>query len=195
MSIDTIIRFAQLSDLKYIDSLAKKENKSLGFLPKVVYESAITGYKPSIHRWSDKCGDKLWVAEENRELVGFVLAGFGKYGKVHQICIQEDARMLERGNLLLDAVTNYGERIGKMDYICGCADDLESNIFWQAMEWVKVGHRKGISYKNVHNETSDRKINIYRWSMSDLGLLLPENRDLHKSTMIPKLKEYLKERK
>jgi len=169
--IETHIRLATMDDLKYIDSLAQKEGKSVGFLPKIVYEAAITGLKPSKHRWSPICNDKIWLAEENGDTVGFVLAGFGKFGKVHQICIQEDARLLERGRLLLDSVISHAEMRGRYDFSCGCADDLESNRFWSAMGWVKVGERRGISYKNVWKESSDRKVNIYRYAINELGLL------------------------
>ena len=52
------IRLAEISDLKYIHHLSKKESHSIGFIPKIAYESAITGKKTG-HRWSDTCNDKL----------------------------------------------------------------------------------------------------------------------------------------
>ena len=161
------VRFAKPEDLKYIVDLSKKENKSLGFIPKMAYSSAITGIKTG-DRWSNVCNDKLWVCECNGDLVGFVLASFGnknqlqRFGKIAQICLQTDARKLERGKMLLNTVLKYGETINVSKFSCGCAADLESNIFWQAMGWDRVGERKGISYRNTWKQTSDRVINIYQ---------------------------------
>jgi hypothetical protein len=90
------VRFAKLEDIKYIISLSKIETKSLGFIPKMAYESAITGIKTG-DRWSNVCNDKLFVIECNNDLVGFCLASFGipnsisKKGKIAQICLQTDA--------------------------------------------------------------------------------------------------------
>ena len=168
-----IVRFAKITDLKYVVSLSKTESLSLGFIPKMAYESAITGIKTG-KRWSDVCNDKLFVIECNGDLVGFCLASFGrqsnlgKLGKVAQICLQTDARLLQRGRLLLDSVIEYGKTVGTYRWGCGCADDLPSNIFWQSMGWIKISERKGISHKNTWVQTSKRKVNIYRYDPIDL---------------------------
>ena len=170
---DTIIRLAEIKDLKYILHLSKLENFSIGFIPKMAYESAITGIKTG-DRWSLVCNDKIWVAECNKELVGFCLASFGrinsiyKRGKIAQICLQIDARLLQRGRLLLDQVIEYGKTIYTLSFQCGCADDLPSNLFWQTMGWIKIGERFGISHKNTWVQTSKRKINIYRYDPMDI---------------------------
>lgn len=162
-----------ISDIPYIVDLCKKETHSIGFIPKMAYESAITGIKTG-KRWSDICKDKLWVCDCNGDLVGFVLASFGRdsfarrIGKIAQICLQTDARMMMRGRLLLDAAVEYGKGVGTFRWGCGCADDLESNLFWQCMGWTKIGERKGISHMNTWKQTSDRKVNIYRFDLMDL---------------------------
>jgi hypothetical protein len=169
------VRFATIKDLPYIIDLSKKESQSLGFIPKMAYESAITGIKTG-DRWSNVCNDRLWVCVVNGDLVGFVLASFGipnsiwKYGKIAQICLQVDARMMDRGRLLLDHVKQYGQSVGTLSFSCGCADDLPSNIFWQTMGWVKINERFGISHKNTWKQTSKRKVNIYRFDPFDLFL-------------------------
>ena len=53
-----IIRFADEFDLPYVVDLSKKENHALGFIPKMAYESAITGIKTG-KRWSDICNDTI----------------------------------------------------------------------------------------------------------------------------------------
>lgn len=173
-----MIRFATIKDIPYIISLSKKETFSLGFIPKPAYEAAITGCKTG-KRWSTTCNDKLFVCVENNDLVGFVLFSYGNPAKCNQICIQEDARLIERGHSLLSAAISHGNLMGIEDFACGCADDLPSNLFWYQMNWTKVGERKGISYKNTWKESSKRKINIYRYQTNSLfigqsGLILPK---------------------
>jgi len=76
-SIDLgVVRQAVEKDIVYVISLSKKENHSLGFIPKMAYEAAITGIKTG-DRWSNVCNDKLFVIECNGDLVGFCLASFG----------------------------------------------------------------------------------------------------------------------
>jgi len=171
------VRFAKEIDISYVISLSKKENHSLGFIPKMAYESAITGIKNG-DRWSNVCNDKLFVIECNRDLVGFCLASFGipnaisKKGKIAQICLQTDARKLLRGRKLLDSIIDYGASIGTLAFSAGCANDLESNIFWKAMGWICIAQRKGISHTNTWKQTSKRIINIYRFDKSDMLLKL-----------------------
>ena len=137
---DGVVREAILDDLKYVVHLSKIENHCLGFIPKMAYESAITGVKKG-KRWSDTCNDKLWVCECNGDLVGFVLASFGRVGinnrqgKISQICIQEDARLINRGRMLLDAVIEHGKSVYTFGFSCGCAVFLRPKIpalffFW-----------------------------------------------------------------
>lgn len=162
------IRFAEIKDIPYILGLSKKESKSLGFIPKMAYEAAITGIKTG-KRWSNVCNDRIWVCENNDDLVGFCLASFGnpfsknKRGKIAQICIQEDARKIERGKLLLSYVLAYGSSIGTNDFGCGCAEDLPSNFFWNAVGWEYVGNRFGISHTNTYKQTSKRIVNLYHY--------------------------------
>jgi hypothetical protein len=168
---------AELKHLKYIKSLSNKESKSIGFIPQIAYESAITGKKKSIHRWSDTCNDRVFICEENNEPVGFIMMSYGKISKVNQICIQQDARLFERGKKLLRTAIEHGLKNGIYDFGCGCADDLESNVFWSIMGWSKVSERKGISYHNTWKQTSNRKINIYRYQELSLfkQILMKEN--------------------
>lgn len=173
-----MIKSATLADISYIVSLANKESFCLGFIPKMAYEAAITGIKTG-KRWSNTCNDKIFVCEENNDLVGFVMFSYGKISKVNQICIQSDARLIERGKALLSAGIAHGNLRGIEDFGCGCADDLASNFFWLQMGWVKVGDRNGISHKNTWKQTSKRKVNLYRYQTNSLfttnfGLIVPK---------------------
>jgi len=177
-----IVRLAKIEDLKYVIDLSKKESQSIGFIPKMAYESAITGIKTG-DRWSTTCNDKMWVCECNGDLVGFVLASFGqfnavwKYGKIAQICLQVDARMMMRGKLLLNNVIEYGSKRGTLSFSCGCADDLPSNLFWKTMGWAQISERMGISHKNTWKQTSKRKVNIYRYDPYDMFLSINKLND------------------
>ena len=162
-----LVREATLKDLPYIVDLSKKETKALGFIPKPAYEAAVTGVKTG-KRWSTTCNDRIWLCEENGDPVGFVMMSFGKWAKVNQIVIQNDARLIERGKALLEAGVSHGLSLGRQDFVCGCADDLESNFFWGAVGWNKLGTRKGISYKNTWLETSKRTINVYHHQLNSL---------------------------
>jgi hypothetical protein len=170
------IRLATLDDLKYIKHLSKVESHALGFIPNTAYEAAITGVKPG-KRWSDVCNDKLWVCEENKDLVGFMLMSFGGWAKVNQIAIQEDARLIERGKALLKAGMEHGYQLGREDFICGCADDLPSNNFWQGVGWYQIGQRQGISHTNTWKETSARKVNVYHRQLNSLFQHGEDNED------------------
>ena len=162
-----IIRLATLKDLNNLDTQVTVDSFALGFIPNTAYEAAITGEKLG-KRWSNVCNDKIWVCEENGELVGFLLMSFGKWVKVNQIAIQEDARLIERGNALLHAGISHGLDLGRQDFVCGCADDLPSNMFWTGVGWKKLGERKGISHKNTWVETSKRTVNIYHKQLNSL---------------------------
>jgi hypothetical protein len=165
---ETIIRKCTLDDLSYIEYLSKLENRSIGFIPKIAYECAIKGEKFG-KRWSKTCNDSLFLLEENNDSVGF-LFGSSK-GKIYQICIQEDARLFQRGKLLLNEFISHSI---SNDFLCGCANDLESNNFWKAMNFILIGHRKGVSHKNTWEQTSKRDINIYIFQKD--SLLMSKNK-------------------
>lgn len=183
--MNDIVRMATLNDIKYITSLGRKEGFSIGFIPKMAYESAITGVKNS-DRWSNVCNDKLFVIENNNDLVGFCFASFGrignhigKMGRIAQICLQMDARLMQRGRLLLDTVIKYGNSVGTIRWSCGCADDLPSNIFWQTMGWHKVAERGGRAHTNTWKKSSDRKINVYRYDPYDMFLPVNDLKNIY----------------
>ena len=163
MEIQTLstVRPATLADIKYIVSLSKGESNAIGFIPKAAYETAITGIKKG-KCWSNKSNTKLWVVEENGDLLGFLLMSFGKVARINQICIQPDARQVERGKLMLQEGTQWARNEhGLYEMTACCANDLESNKFWKALDFVQVGTRNGKAWNNTWNETSDRLINIY----------------------------------
>ena len=121
------VRRATLGDIKYIDSLRKKEGEAIGFIPLQRYEMEING---------DRHGSIL-VYEENLDLVGFVYATHNRAGVTHiqQVAIQEDARRMERASALVLAVRK------ERDWLlsCRCAADLDSTHFWEALGFQPSG--------------------------------------------------------
>lgn len=161
------VHLATLGDLKYVEHLSSKESFAVGFVPKPAYESAITGEKFG-KRWSKTCNDRLWIISENDDPVGFLLASFGQRGRVTQIAIQEDARLLERGRALLSAFEDEAASRGTDLTHAACAADLPSNAFWEAMEYRLVGTRKGIHYETKRR--SGRDVNIWQRTKSQFWL-------------------------
>jgi N-acetylglutamate synthase-like GNAT family acetyltransferase len=117
----TDIRLATLADLSYIEHLRRQESDAIGFIPIQRYEMEIDGRRHGT----------MLLAFENDDPVGFIYATHNRAGVTHiqQVAVQEDARMLERGKLLVDGVTK------ELDWLvsCRCAADLESTNFWEAL--------------------------------------------------------------
>ena len=162
-----MIRLATLADLDYVKHLANREGYAVGFVPSPAYEAAITGEK-SGKRWSLTCNDRLWICEEAGDQVGFLLASFGAETRVTQIAVQEDARRLDRGLGLLDAAHAEGQARGIDGIRAGCADDLDSNAFWEAMGFTHYGTRLGVHYESKREST--RHVNVWRKNASQLWL-------------------------
>lgn len=154
-----VIQRAEANDLRYVEYLAGLESRAVGFIPKPAYEAAITGLKAG-KRWSPTCTDGLWICRENDEPVGFVLASFGQIARIAQIAIQEDARLVARGQALLEAVATEAARRGLDGTQAGCADDLPSNSFWEACGFQVVGQRAGVHFETKRK--SGRTVNIWR---------------------------------
>src|SRR3990167_3943595 len=97
----TEIRRACLDDLKYLDSLRKKESESLGFIPMQRYEMEVNGERHG----------SLYLAWDNGDPTGFIYATHSGRGTSHiiQVAIQEDARRKERATALVDAVVEDGK--------------------------------------------------------------------------------------
>lgn len=165
--MSTVIRPATTNDLTYVESLSKEESFSIGFVPKPAYEAAITGEKLG-KRWSPVCNDRLFIATENDDPVGFVLSSYGTKARITQVTIQKDARLIERGALLVQAVQDEAERRRCEITHAGCAADLPSNAFWEALGFRLAGTRKGIHFES--KKSSKRDVNLWQKTRSQLWL-------------------------
>lgn len=136
-----IIRRAELSDIRYIESLRRKESEAIGFIPMQRYEMEINGER----------GGSILVCLENDDHVGFLYATHNKAGVTHiqQVAIQEDARRMERASALVQAAQR------PFDYLISlrCAADLEATQFWSALGFELEGH---VLPKSVYGRGKDK---------------------------------------
>jgi len=161
-----LIRPATLKDITYIEHLRRKNSEAIGFIPKVRYEMEIDGRR----------GGSILVYENNGDLVGFIYATHNQAGVTHiqQIAIQDDARRLERGTALVEAV------VKPIDWLvsCRCAADLESADFWKSIGFNQLDT---VAPKSVYGRSKDkaclptrRARQILRFQKVVGGLWLPE---------------------
>ena len=130
---DLVVRTASVSDQSFIDKLQKENAYAVGFIQKTVWDKYVFGGERNF---------TVFICEKNNDMVGYVLTTPGKlngYGKIQQIAIREDARRLEYGTMLIDAVRQLCEETGRMGVTLRCRKDLEANRFWEALGFVLYG--------------------------------------------------------
>jgi len=138
--------------------LAKCESDAIGFIPYPKYKEA--------HEKGN-----IFYQIENGEFVGFlIVGGFPSMGTTYiwQECIDKSARGYGSGRrlfyqLLAKCTANYVYQI-KLN----CAEDLESNLFWQSMGFNLV---RSINPNNKRG----RKINQYRYQLIR-DIFTPQNK-------------------
>ena len=118
----------------------KQNYEAVGFLPMPVVEKYLAA-------------NQLWFQYENNEPCGYLIFGNGyPVCKVYQCCIQTDARRQNAASLLIRALIDRCNHHGFSSISLWCAEDLESNMFWQSMGFLKNGTRQGGKHRQrVHN--------------------------------------------
>lgn len=148
--LETKLRDADIADLKYIDSLRKKESAALGFIP-------IQQYEAVVNRWAPRAS--LYVLEDNGDLTGFCYVSYAdNEAKIFQICVQQDARRWHRALMLADKVEAEARRCQNMGIKCRVAIDLESNYFWTAIGYKAV---KKVTSTFLNHKVSDSKRELW----------------------------------
>ncbi len=160
------IQKATLADLKYLDDLRKKNGDAVGFIPLQRYEMEVNG---------DRKGS-IYLSFDNNDPTGFIYATHSGRGSTHiiQVAIQEDARLMERATLLVDAVVADGQKRNSWLTTLRCADDLEAGKFWKALGfsleregvWPKSPNSPGREKKAINRRR--RLINV--WQRVERGL-------------------------
>lgn len=125
---DLLIRTAVKADQSYIDKQQKENSFAVGFIQRTVWDKYVFGGERNF---------VVFVCEKNGDQVGYILLTPGKkvgaHAKIQQIVIQQDARRLEYGTLLLDAVREFCKETGRKGVTLRCRKDLEANSFWEAL--------------------------------------------------------------
>ena len=153
------IRPATIDDLPAIDAMRKADGDSLGFVPIQKYEHIVNQtLDRGRPRWAYEW---LLVCIDSREITGFVLSGFHRTGcKVEQICIRQDARLLERATLLLSAIEDEAETRQRPKIKCRVAADIAANSFWNALDYTPVAEVTS-TWLNVRESKSKRPLIHY----------------------------------
>lgn len=134
---------------KFAASLQRKHTDELGFLPTV-----------ALREYAER--GQIIPARENDEPIGYVLYFDGRAGKppakhptqvkLHQVCIQYDARGILHGTELVREVERRARENAFTTVTAWVASDLEANQFWSAIGYKLAGTRQGGKRRNrIHN--------------------------------------------
>jgi hypothetical protein len=134
----------------YVDSLQRKNAEALSFYPRQVFE-----------REAEK--GRIFVGLLNNEPCGYLYAGAqGRDVKLHQVCIQYDARRRLYGAAISAAMESYAYDCKATSITLRCGFDLDANEFWRSMGYVCIGTQTG-------GVRRMRTINVWRkWLGLDL---------------------------
>lgn len=114
---------------RFIDYLQGKDRNALGFLPMIALQQAV-----SLGR--------VFLCIENDEPAGYVIHGPAKtHGKIYQVCVAQDARRIEHGTALVEAVRSVMIAGKAEDLTLHCAEDLAANRFWKELGFAQTGTR------------------------------------------------------
>lgn len=137
--------------LSYIDALQKKNAEALSFYPKQVFEREIEK-------------GRLFLGLLNGEPCGYLYAGAQneKDVKLHQVCIQYDARRRLYGAMIAAVMEQYATDGHATSITLRCGFDLDANQFWSSMGYKCIQHQTG-------GVRRMRTINIWRkWLRMEL---------------------------
>lgn len=131
---DLMVRTSNEQDKSYIDKIQKENSFAVGFIQKTIWDKYVFG------------GERNFVAfivEKNGDRVGYLLLTpgrtHGSYAKIQQIAVQEDARRLDYGTALIEAVEKFCEHMGRVGVTLRCRMDLDANKFWKALGFSPYG--------------------------------------------------------
>ena len=115
--------------VKFLDHLQDENRHALGFLPFEALRQAIEL-------------ERVFLCYENDEPAGYVIHGPAKkHGKIYQVCVAEDARRIEHGTALIEAVRAVMNHARAHTLTLHCADDLPANDFWKTLGFAHIGRR------------------------------------------------------
>ena len=139
--------------INFIDGLQKKNAEALSFYPRAVFER-------------EQQAGRLFLAILNGEPCGYIYAGAqARDVKLHQVCIQYDARRRFYGAALVQVLEAYANEGRASTVTLRCGFDIEANEFWRALGYGVVAvHNGGIRRM--------RRINVWQKQLTP-GLFEP----------------------
>jgi hypothetical protein len=171
------IRYADSSDLKFIDHLQKKNAEDLSFYPLTVFEREIVN-------------QRVLIALVNNDHAGYLYHGSIKLDcplKIHQACIQYDLRGNWYGAGLCSFLEDLASIGGSKLISLRCGSDIAANTFWRNMGfdcvqvtpggvrrmrdinvWVKLIGKDMFGFKSV--QPSNKKKDSSIWAKRDKSL-------------------------
>lgn len=158
---DLLVRNAHVNDLLFIDKLQKDNSYAVGFIQRTIWDKYVFGGERNFF---------VLICEKNEDLVGYALITPGKslsdYVKIQQIAVREDARRLEYGTALIQVIQDFCNSYGRIGARLRCRIDLESNRFWEALGFSKVGVWKKGKVNHVGFRASN-DINVWQIQLND----------------------------
>lgn len=148
------VRPALASDVVYIDSLQRANLEALSFYPKAVFEREVES-------------SRIVLAILNGEPAGYLYHGaLGPILKIHQACIQYDARGQLYGAQLVSWLVSLCCQANVCSISLRCGSDIAANQFWKAMGF----HCQAVTPGGVRRM---RDINNWRLDVSPQLFVLP----------------------
>jgi len=161
MSGPVQVGVASLDDLQYIDHLQRENAEELAFYPLAVFEREV---------WNGR----LLIARINGWPAGYLYHGAMKARcKIHQACIQYDARGYMYGAALVGWMIELARQSGVYSIHLRCGSDIAANMFWQWMGF----YCEGVTQGGVRRM---RDINCWRFDVVD---------DLFAKSVVPSAKK------
>jgi hypothetical protein len=125
------VSVAAKNDLKYIDHLQKKNAEELSFYPSCAFEREIEK-------------QRIVIARINNDPVGYLYhRALGLNVKIHQACIQYDARGYLYGSELVKWLIEMASAANSSSITLRCGSDISANGFWKAMGFYCQSVTKG----------------------------------------------------
>lgn len=124
------LRLASIADRSFVDSLALKFCRQVGFLPKEALDQYIER-------------KEVTLALENGEASGFILAKRALATNplvraITQAAICYDAQRRQAGTALVAATAEAAIAAGQLALQCSCREGLEANDFWKACGFEQI---------------------------------------------------------
>ena len=147
------IASATSKDVAYICHLQRIEANgldSVGFLPRVAFEREIAA------------NGLILISRENDDEVGYIYATRNRHGvtRIQQVVVQDDARRLEIGSALVDAVTAPHDWLLSLR----CRENLPAVQFWKD---------RGFQVVAIDSTPTRRGVGVYRFQKVIGGLSAP----------------------